>query len=329
MRPCRPFDKLHPVNKRTPVLLAIGVLVLAGVATWLLTRRLGGAQTVSGTIETDEVHVASRYGGRVEKIPVQEGETLHSGQTIVQLDAAELQARRDYAAAVLEELEHGSRPDEIAAAKHDWESLAAQLASAGADAKRAHALFKENVISESEMQSATSRADSLAQSADAAKKRYDLLVEGTRPEKIAQARAQLGEMDAQMREMRVVAPSDCVLEVLSVKIGDVLPANREVATLLLPQHLWVRVYVPETWLGLIQTGQQVSVRTDSSGDRSFQGTVEQINRQAEFTPRNVQTVEDRIRQVFGVKVRLPSDTGLLRAGMSVDVVFPNVPAPPR
>jgi multidrug resistance efflux pump len=114
-----------------------------------------------------------------------------------------------------------------------------------------------------------------------------------------------------------------------VKVGDVLPANREVATLLLTQHLWARVFIPETWLGLIQVGQSVKVRTDSTPDREFTGTVEQINRQAEFTPRNVQTVEDRVRQVFGVKVRLPTDTGLLRAGMSVDVSFPNVPPPPK
>ena len=100
------------------------------------------------------------------------------------------------------------------------------------------------------------------------------------------------------------------------------------ATLLYTQHLWVRVYVPEPWLGSIQLGQPVNVRSDSTRD-GFTGTIEQINRQAEFTPRNVQTVEDRIRQVFGVKVRLPNDTGKLRAGMSVDVFFPGVPRMPK
>ena len=98
-------------------------------------------------------------------------------------------------------------------------------------------------------------------------------------------------------------------------MGDVLPANREVATLILPEHLWVRVYVPEPWLGLIKLGEQVRVRVDSFPGKDFDGVVEQINRQAEFTPRNVQTVEDRIRQVFGVKIRLPNDDDHLRAGM--------------
>ncbi len=142
--------------------------------------------------------------------------------------------------------------------------------------------------------------------------------------RVVQARAQLADIDAQLAEMQVKAPTDSILEVLSVKVGDVLAANREVATLILPQHLWVRVFVPEPWLGLIKVGEPVRVRVDSFPGKDFDGTVEQINRQAEFTPRNVQTVEDRIRQVFGVKIRLENKEDKLRAGMSADVFFPNV-----
>ena len=143
---------------------------------------------------------------------------------------------------------------------------------------------------------------------------------------VAQARAQLADIEAQLAEMQVVAPAECVLETLSVKVGDILvpPFNQEVATVLLTQHLWVRVYVPETWLGFIHDGDKVRVRVDPFPGVDFPGVVEQINRQAEFTPRNVQTVEDRIKQVFGVKVRLPADDHRLRAGMAADVFFPNV-----
>ena len=161
----------------------------------------------------------------------------------------------------------------------------------------------------------------------AAKSRYDLLLAGTRAERLAQARAQLAEMDAQLREMKIAAPSDCVLEVLSVKVGDVLAPNQDVATLLLTNHLWVRVYVPEPWLGHIQLGEQVTVRVDSDPGKEFSGVVEQIARAAEFTPRNVQTVGERIKQVFGIKVRLDNPEGKLRAGMAADVTFPNAAAP--
>jgi len=120
-----------------------------------------------------------------------------------------------------------------------------------------------------------------------------------------------------------------VLEVLQVKVGDVLAPNRGVATLLLTGHLWVRVFVPETWLGRIRLGQPLAVRVDSLPGREFEGTIEQISRAAEFTPRNVQTVEERAKQVFGVKVRLKNEQDLLRAGMSADVIFPDAPPPPK
>ena len=141
---------------------------------------------------------------------------------------------------------------------------------------------------------------------------------------MAQAEAQLAEIETQLREMTIVAPTNSVLEVLHVKVGDVPGANQPVATLLLTNHLWVRVYVPEPWLGFIKLGEKVRVRVDSFPERDFAGEVEQIARAAEFTPRNVQTVSDRVKQVFGVKVRLPND-GELRAGMAADVYFPNTP----
>jgi HlyD family secretion protein len=255
---------------------------------------------VSGTIEVDEAHVGPRMAGRVEKIFAQEGDRLHAGQPIVELDAAELKARRDLAVA------------QIDSAIHDAESQAALLEFLRDDAKRQQDLLKRKVVSPTDAQKAASSATAQEKIFAAAQTR------------VIQARAQLADIDAQLAEMQVKAPTDSILEVLLVKVGDVLPANREVATLLLPQHLWVRVYVPEPWLGKIKVGDPASVRVDSFPGKDFPGVVEQVNRQAEFTPRNVQTVEDRIRQVFGVKVRLPNNDDHLRAGMSADVYFPNV-----
>ncbi len=267
----------------------------------ILTANCGERRnTVSGTIEVDEVHVGPRSGGRVEKIFAQEGDRLRAGQPIVELDAAELKARRDLAVA------------QIDSATHDAESQVALLEFLRDDAKRQQDLLKRKVISPTDAQKAASSGTAQEKIVAAAQTR------------VIQARAQLADIDAQFAEMQVKAPSDCVLEVLSVKVGDVLAANREVATLLLPQHLWVRVYVPEPWLGLIKIGDHVRVRVDSFRGKDFDGIVEQVNRQAEFTPRNVQTVEDRIRQVFGVKIRLPSGEDRLRAGMAADVYFPNV-----
>jgi HlyD family secretion protein len=258
------------------------------------------SNAVSGTIEVDEVHVASRSAGRVEKIFAWEGDSLKANTPIVQLEASELKARRSLAAA------------QINTAEHDVEAQSAQLEFLKADAQRQQDLLKRNTVSPSEAERAMSAAKAQEKNIAAARARVE------------QALAQLADMDSQIQEMKIVAPTDSILEVLSVKVGDVLPANREVATLILPERLWVRVYVPEPWLGLIKLNDPVRVRVDSHPGRDFSGVVEQINRKAEFTPRNVQTVEDRIKQVFGVKIRLENKEDALRAGMSADIFFPNV-----
>jgi HlyD family secretion protein len=280
--------------------------------------------SVSGTIETDEARLASRYGGRVERLFAQEGEFLTNGQVIVELDAAELRPRREQLVALLAELEAGPRPQEIAAAKAEWQAQVAQLGLAGLERRRAEELLAAKTIPEMERDRAVANEESLVKTAAAAKSRYDLLLAGTRPERIAQVKAQLAELDTQLREMRVVVPTNCVLEVLSVKLGDVLAPNREVATVLLTGHTFARVFVPEPWLGRIKLGDKVQVRVDAFPGRDFAGQVEFIGRAAEFTPRNVQTVEERVKQVFPVKVRLDASSGELRAGMAVDVVFPGV-----
>ena len=283
------------------------------------------ANSVSGTIEVDDTRVASRYGGRVTEVFTQEGQSLIAGQTIVTLEASELRARRDHAAALLAEAKAGPRKEEIAAAKADWEALTTQQIWANSERQRAAELFAEKTISTTEHDRAVTSAQVAQQNLAAAKARYDLLLAGTRPERLAQIRAQLAELDAQLCEMKITAPTDCVLEVLNVKLGDVLAPNQPVATLLLTNHIWLRVFVPEPWLGHIKLGDAVTVRVDAFSGKDFAGVVEQVAREAEFTPRNVQTIGERVKQVFGVKVKLDNTEGQLRAGMAADVVFPAVP----
>lgn len=282
--------------KLTPQIRVLVLLAALGLGACQRPQR-----AVSGTIEVDEVHVAPRMGGRVEKIFAREGDRLDPGQIIVQLDAAELPAQRDLAQA------------QVDAAMRDVEAQEAQLDFMRADAKRQQELLRSKTVSPNEAERAASVANAQAKAVEAARMR------------VIQAKANLAQIETQLSEMNVTAPSDSILEILSVRVGDVIAANREVATLILPNYLWVRVYVPEPWLGHIKIGEPVRVRTDSFPNEEFRGVVEQINRQAEFTPRNVQTVEDRIRQVFGVKIRLENRDDKLRAGMSADVVFPDVP----
>ena len=122
-----------------------------------------------------------------------------------------------------------------------------------------------------------------------------------------------------VQNSRAVAPTAATVEVLDVRPGDLVSPNTPVATLLERDQIYVRIYIPETELGHVQLGQKAEIRVDSFPKQVFDGVVEQINQQAEFLPRNVQTREERVHQVFGVKVRINETSGKIRAGMAADV----------
>jgi len=144
-------------------------------------------------------------------------------------------------------------------------------------------------------------------------------VHGNRREDIDYARAQFLDAEARYRERQVLAPSAATVEVLDVRPGDLIPPNTPIATLLERDQIYVRIYIPETKIGLVRVGQQAEVRVDSFPREIFQAEVEQINQKAEFLPRNVETKEERVHQVFGVKLRIHDPSGRIRAGMAADV----------
>jgi multidrug resistance efflux pump len=145
------------------------------------------------------------------------------------------------------------------------------------------------------------------------------LERGNRPEDVDLAKAAYAYDEARFRERQVTAPAAAIVEVLDVRPGDIIAPNTPVATLLERDQIYVRIYVPETEYGLVKLGQKAEVRVDSFPKQVFEGIVEQINQQAEFLPRNVQTREERVHQVFGVKIRINDQAGHVMAGMAADV----------
>jgi multidrug resistance efflux pump len=156
-----------------------------------------------------------------------------------------------------------------------------------------------------------------------------LLTHGNRPEDIAQAEAALAEakgklheIEAQCRESLVLAPEHAVVEVLSVRKGDLIAPNQPILRILRADDLWVKVYIPETELGRVCLNQDVEVAIDSYAGKRFAGTVMQIASESEFTPRNVQSADERRQQVFGIKVRVANPDGVFKSGMAAEVNVP-------
>src|SRR5262249_23149082 len=148
---------------------------------------------------------------------------------------------------------------------------------------------------------------------------YELLLAGTRPEEIQEAEARvqdlqgkIEEIDVRRNERTVVAPERAIVEVLMVRPGDIIAPNQPVALVLRAEDLWVKAYISEIDLGRIHLDQKVEVTCDAYPNKRFQGVITYIASASEFTPRNVQTIDERRHQVFGFKVRVADSQGVFK-----------------
>jgi multidrug resistance efflux pump len=302
--------------------LAIGIAVLGAAAGGFWVYRAGHAAQkpleLSGTIEVRDVGVGSLTGGRIDRVLVEEGATVASGQPIVafethlvDLQIAQQNARVAQARANLDKSVRGPRQEEVASAR-------AQFANAESERRRQKALLDQGITPHQAYDAAATLARTTAEA-------LKELERGNRPEDIAAARAaleteqkQLGYLERQKTGSVVRAPAPGVIESMDLRPGDLVGANQPVAKMLEPSQLWVRVYVPEPLLGRVRVGQKAAVRVDTFPGREFPGAVVEIRTQSEYTPRNVQTLDQRMDQVFGVKIAL-DPASELKPGMAAFV----------
>lgn len=324
---------------RRPALFVIPVvLVVAAVVAFvaLRGRGAGGALEATGTVEATDAALGFTVPGRLEAVRADEGDTVSAGQPLAWLDRAETQGRRDQAVAQvaaakaqLLELERGSRPQEIAAARAAAKAAADKLADAERDAARVRELRSRDLVSQQDLDKALTALE-VARSARVQADEQRRLVElGPRAERIEAARAALAgaqatlrTLDATLAQMEVRAPFAGTITVRNREPGEILAAGSPVLTLLHRDNRWVRIYVPETRVGAVRVGQRATITSDTFRDRRYEGRVVAIASEAEFTPKTVQTREERVKLVYAVKVRITGDPSFdLKPGMPADVVL--------
>lgn len=327
-------------NQRADELIASGTLEARNIN---IGSKIGGRVT----------RVLIQEGDRVE--PNQLLVVFDSAELEGQLLQA--QGRFEAARANLAKMLRGSRPEEIAEARAASDGFReAELAQARADLERARAdeanadrelgrteqLARAGAVAQQALDNARDRdraakaqvsssANAVAAAAgrlNAAQAVADKTQRGFRSEDIAAARAdlilaegQLKEAQARWAEREVRAPAAAVVETLDLRPGDLLSANSPVAQLLESDQLYLMVYVPETKIGSVKVGQGAQIQIDAFPGQTFPAHVEQIRQQSEFLPRNVQTKEERVHQVIGVRLRVENRNNRLRAGVSADVQF--------
>ncbi len=266
-------------------------------------------------------------------------------------EIAQVKARTEQLAAQLEKLKNGPREQELAAAQAELELAQAELKLANVNHQRTEGLYAKGAASRELMDQANNELATAQARLQVRRENLDLLKEGTRKEDIAAAEAQLEEatqawklqtagyrsediaearaavqaaeaalaaIDEQMRELKITAPVKGYIEAVELQPGDLVGGNAPAISLIDLEHLWVRAYVPENQLA-IKIGQAVKVTVDSFPKQTFAGKISFIARQAEFTPGNVQTPEERSKQVFRIKVELIEGRDVLRPGMAADV----------
>lgn len=311
-------------------------------STVLLGLLLAGCQAArtdvleaSGTIEATEIQLAARTAGEIVRFFVEEGDQVSKGQLLVCLDTTQLilqlrQAEADWVAmrAHLALLEAGARMEDLVQAEARLQQATTRLEQAQRDAARLAALYAQGSTTDRQFEDAQLQLRLAEAEHRAAQAQLDKLRQLTRPEELTVARARVAQAEArrdllrqQLDDACLKAPADGLVSRRVADPGELAVPGSVLLTLVQLDTVYVQLYIPEPLLGAVQYGQPVTVRVDTWSDRTFEGKVTYISPEAEFTPRNVQTKEDRTRLVFRIKVKLPNPDRLLKPGMFADATL--------
>ena len=346
------------------MLAAIGVRVWP----LLFPKPVSQIVTASGRIEGREVTLAPKdIQGRVKRLLADEGQTVRRGDVLAELDAAQLDARYASLTAAVAAVDaqiaqasidvaYTAKNSEstisaadaaVSSAKARVAHAEAVLTNAKADYARGMALYADRVISGQErdrfeLALRTSEADLEAASKDLAHQEASLVLARASTDTVSLKRQQVealkqnrqaalgqrAEITASLAERVIVAPADGTILSRPVEVGDVVAPGSAVFVMVDMNRLYVKVYVPEPDIPKLRLGVSVDVTVDAFPGHYFAARVSKISEQAEFTPKSVETTEERLKLVFGVELAFTSADGLLKPGMPADCVIHWQPSRP-
>lgn len=307
----------------------IAVVTAAGLVAGCGGRN--GRTDGSGTIECTEVEVAPQVSGPIAAMPVQEGEALAKGDLVAQIDPEAYQLKCDEARAALAQSQAqldlvlaGSRDEDIQRAREELRQAAAAAGAAKADLERIRQVVERGSGTAKQLDEAKARAEQTAAAQAAVEQVLSRLQSGSRKEEVRMARAavdltkaRVAQAEKALADTNVTAPMDGVITVKSREAGDYATVGAPLVTLSRLDEVWLAIYVPEDRLGEVKLGQPARVKIDGDGT-FYDGTVTFVSPVAEFTPRNVQTPEERAKLVYRVKITLPNPDGVFKPGMPAD-----------
>jgi HlyD family secretion protein len=273
---------------------------------------------LNGRLEAPLVDVASKVTGRVVEVLVREGDRVKAGDLLIRLDLGELavavqrdKAGVESAEARYRDLAAGSRREEVQVAEAETQDRKAAVDLAARELQRQEYLLSRKVGTERDVDRARTELERAQAGLKAASNRAELSREGFRKDQTQQARDEVNRAKAQLRQSETVAneseiraPADAIVLHRMAEPGLLLAAGQPGLTLAFADRLYVRTFIPETKLGRVKQGQTAQVTVDAFPGRTFNAKLTEISRDAEFTPKQVETRNERVNLVYGAKVDL-------------------------
>jgi len=294
-----------------------------------------GAIRASGIIETEDVVVGPKVAGTVAALYAREGSRVRAGDTLLRIDDTDLLIQVDVQTAALEAAEaqyrliaRGARVEDIDQAEQGARQAKLILEGAKDDVRRLEETIESGGVSEKTLADARNRAAIAERSYRGAAAIVRRLRNGANREELQGARARVDGAEAAVRAARrrvgdcfVTAPMDGIITRRGFDVGELIPAGGNAFTITATEKVKLKIYVAENQLGRVNLGAKAAISIDTYTDRSFSGRVVYISPSAEFTPKNVQTRDDRTKLVFEVWIEVNNPGGELKSGLAAEAVL--------
>jgi HlyD family secretion protein len=323
-----------PIPKRRLALIAVGVVVLAAIAVYAVSRsRDQGGLTLYGNVDIREVTLGFRVSGRLASLKVDEGDTIHEGDELARLDTTPIQLELNEAranagsiAARLALLRSGYRVEDVEQARATVAERRSALSNAEQTLARQEQLKGTGAVAQRVYDDTVAARDQARARLKAAEEALAELSRGYRHQEIAEGEANhvravaaAAQAEQHLEDAVLRAPAAGVVLTRAVEPGAILAAGTPVFTVSLLAPVWARIYVSEPDLGRVTPGRSVLLYTDARPDKPYHGQIGFVSPTAEFTPKNVETPDLRTALVYRARVVVTDPDSALRQGMPVTV----------
>lgn len=289
----------------------------------------------SSSIEATNIELRSKITGDLLKSFVKEGQLVHKGDTLFILDTKEIQiqyaqalANYNSALAKYQTIVQGVREEDKAQLRELVKQAQVNYENAKKDFERIKNLFESQSVSQKVFDDVKLKVEIAEAQLKSAQENLQKAERGplkseieTVKSTVDMAKAQVDLLQKKLDDAVIVAPLDGYISLINFDIGELVTAGSLITRINNLDEVFVKIYVGAKELSRIYLGQRVEIKADAYPDKTFEGQIVFVSNEAEFTPKNIQTKDERIKLVYAVKVRIPNPDHLLKDGMLCDVIL--------